>query len=193
MLTVSMGEEAHVRTPNTRQVIQVYTDPTIPDDPIGPIGTDERAWAWAQVIAEKHYAGWLHYLAGRPVPGLILATAVTVEGLARRRPHPQGCFTWQVEGAALITAAGVTLPELEQSLSDYRTAAGRIDRKRSVSAERARAICADMERGEHPRDAIAAHKLPSVPRIEVPVPAPDVPVQEALRFYREAMVSGEVS
>lgn len=175
-----------------KQIIQVFAHPSPDDGPIGPFTTDENAWTMAETIAEKHVVGWLFHLRGTPVEGFRLATSVTVEGLAHRKPHPHGTYTWQVEGAALIQATGLTPPALDAFLADYRTMAGRVERMRSASADRARKICAAMEEGVHPRAAINAHKLPSVRRLDPPMPAPPDPTADVLTFYREAMVNGEV-
>lgn len=164
------------------------------EDPLSGFTSDAAAWTMANDIAEKHVAGWLFQLAGRPVEDFELATLVRVEGLTRKRPHPEGVFTWQCEGAALLIAAGLDTYGLDVYLSDYRTAAGRIDRKRDASSIRAAQICREMEAGVHPRDAIARHKPARVPAL---VNVHDRPVPEdtaaQLAYYRGLVVSGEVS
>lgn len=151
----------------------------------------EHAWTIAETSAENHVAGWVFYLANRPVPGFRLATAVRVEGVPRRKPHPQGTFTWQCEGAALLIASGFKDPTgWEAYLSDYRTAEGRIDRKRNASSARAHLICVEMERGEHPRDAIKRHGLPPVPRVTAPAMTSEDAA--ALAFYRQMVAEGEL-
>ena len=176
-------------------VQQVYAlgDNTYRVDPLGPFTTDRNAWNIAEDAVEKHIAGWLHYLAGRPVPGFELATLVHVDGLTRHRPHPRGCFTWQCEGAALVIAAGLSPAGLDVYLSDYRTAEGRIDRKRSASSQRAALICAEMDAGAHPRDAINRHKLPPVKRDAVTQPVTMTNEDAAaLAFYRQMVAAGEL-
>jgi hypothetical protein len=164
-------------------------------DPLGPFTTDENAWMIAEAAAEKHVAAWLFILAGRPVPGYEAAELVHVDGLARRKPHSQGRFTWQCEGAALLIATGLNDVELDARLSDYRTAEGRIDRVRSASSQRAALICAEMEAGVHPRVAIDRHRLPSVRRDIVTTTSPTLPPGDAaaLQFYREMIAAGELA
>ena len=120
------------------------------------------------------------------------ATLVRVEGLTRKRPHPEGVFTWQCEGAALLIAAGLEPAGLDVYLSDYRTAQGRIDRKRDASSIRAAAICQEMEAGVHPRDAIARHKPARVPALTNVHDRPAPPSDEgaALAYYRSLVLSG---
>lgn len=152
----------------------------------------EHAWTIAEASAENHVAGWIFYLANRPVPGFRLATAITVAGLPRRKPHPQGTFTWQVEGAALLIAAGFKDPTgWEVYLSDYRTAEGRIDRKRNASTVRAHLICVEMEAGAHPRVAFDRHRLPPVPRVTAPAMTSED--HAALEFYRSMVARGELA
>jgi hypothetical protein len=169
---------------------------------IGPFTTDANAWAMAEHVAEQHLAGWLFHLAGRPVyvetadgttRRFQLAHLVTVEGLERRNPHPQGDFTWQVEGAALVMATGMKTPALNAVLADYRTDHGRITRRRTASARRIKLMCAAVEAGATPRQAFDTFKLPSVQRSDFEaIPATPPPTDDVLAFYREAMVSGEV-
>lgn len=173
------------RRPHSNRVIWTYPD-SGDEDLI--FTTPENAWMIAENSAEHHVAGWLFYLADRPVPEFRLATQVTAEGLPRHRPHPNGTFTWQVEGCALIIAAGLDQPALDAYLSDYRTAEGRIDRLKSASSKRAALICAEMEAGAPPRVAIDRHRLPSVKR------GPSLDEQDiaALAFYREMVSAGEL-
>ena len=176
-----------------RQIVQVYDlggGRTREDALVAPT-TDAAAWKWAEEIAERHVAAWLHEFAGQPVPDFEPALAVRIEGLARKNPHPNGSHVWQVRGAALILASGLQDPgAFEVFLSDYRTAEGRIDRKRSASSERARDICRAMEQGEHPREAIASRRLPSVPRIPTPNTSPRHDDDAAaLAFYRSLVAA----
>lgn len=167
---------------------------------IGPFTTDANAWAMAEHVAEQHLAGWLFHLAGQPVyvdtadgtRRFQLAHLVTVEGLERRNPHPQGDFTWQVEGAALVMATGMKTPALHAVLADYRTDNGRITRRRTASARRIKLMCAAVEAGATPRQAFDAFKLPSVTRRDFEAKPVSAPTEDVLAFYREAMVSGEV-
>jgi hypothetical protein len=123
------------------------------------------------------------------VPDLELAVTVTVEGLARHKPHPQGRFTWQVEGAALVIAAGLETPgAYDVILNDYRTARGRIDRKRSASSDRARLICAAIDLGLTPREAFERFKLPSLARQADPS-IPTDPDAAALEYYRSLVAA----
>lgn len=175
-----------------RQIVQVFGRGAREDALAAP-AQDGHAWTFAESIAEKHIAGWLFYLAGRAVPEFELATSVRVEGLTRRKPHANGSYTWQTEGGALLIATNMDASALEVYLSDYRTAQGRVDRARSASSQRAASICAAIESGVSPRDAIAAHKLPSVKR---QVAAPRTPSHNddsaALAYYRQLVASGDI-
>lgn len=175
----------------TNRVIWTYPDS---GDEDLVFTTPENAWRVAENSAENHIAGWVFWLSDRPVLGYRLATQVTIEGLPRRKPHPQGRFTWQCEGAALLIATGLdTVERLEAYLNDYRTTEGRIDRKRdTASRERVRLICAELEAGVHPRDAIARHRLPSVKRDAVTQPMTNEDAA-ALAFYRQMVSAGELA
>lgn len=180
-----------------RQIVQVFPlgGDRVREDPLVAPTQDDVAWEFAEVIAEKHVAGWLFMLAGKPVPGFELATSVRIEGLARHKPHPNGSFVWQTQGSALLIAARLGDVQLEHRLSDYRTAEGRVDRARSASSDRARMICEAMEAGVPPGTAIAAHRLPSVRRdavTEAASPRVGSSDAERLAYYRGLLVSGEV-
>jgi len=97
-----------------------------------------------------------------------------------------------VEGAALLIASGFQDPTgWEVYLSDYRTAEGRIDRKRDASSVRAHLICVEMEAGAHPRVAIDRHRLPPVPRVTAPTMTSEDAA--ALEFYRSMVAAGELA
>ena len=167
------------------------------EDQIGPFTTDANALLFAEDVAEKHTAGWVFYLAGREVPAFELATLVRVEGLERRRPHPQGVRVWQCEGAALLIMTGLEPDpaKLHAYLEDYRVTEGRIDRKRTATSVRAALICAEIERGVHPKEAFDRHKLPSVTRdavIQAAAANPHAQDEAALRYYRQLVSAGEV-
>jgi hypothetical protein len=136
--------------------------------PITGLTTDDTALALGRDIVQQHYVGHLRALRGDPVPDLELADAVTVRGVAQA-VHYLGSVTWQVKGYALLRMAGIELPKIDLELADYRTERGRLLRGKSSSAERAREICEAIERGEHPRDAIARHRPPR------PAEDPDAP------------------
>lgn len=177
----------------TLEVVQGFTlpDKNVREDAIVGFTTVENAWALAEATAEKHVVGWLLHLAGTPVEDFELAAWVSCRGLPRRRPHPSGAMTWQTEGCALAMATGLDRPALDAYLADYRTAGGRIERKRSASSRRAALICAELEAGVATDVAIGHHRLPSVRRNPA-VPAPPSADAASLRYYRELVASGEV-
>lgn len=180
-------------THKVRQIVQVFPlgGERFREDPLVAPAQDAVAWEFAEVIAEKHVAGWLFLLAGKPVPGFELATSVRIEGLARHKPHPNGSFVWQTQGSALVIATRLDIPQLEHRLSDYRTAEGRVDRARSASSDRARMICEAMEAGVPPGKAIAAYRLPSVRRdavTETALPPPGSSDAEKLDYYRSLII-----
>jgi len=179
-----------------RQIVQRYAlgSNRFRDDILPGFSTDRAAWTMAEDVAEKHIAAWLFELTGQPVPGFEPATLVRVEGIARRNPHPEGSFTWQVEGCALLIAQGLDPAGLQVYLSDYRTSEGRIDRLRSASSQRAALICAEMEAGTPPQVAFERHKLPSIHR-RASVTNPRLSGDDdaaALAFYRSLVAAGEV-
>lgn len=191
------------KEPKIPRVIQAYRVGPEPDDIRNDelrFTTEDNALIIARNAAETHLAGWLFILNGEPVEGLELATHVTVADLAPYRaiePNVKassaGAFTWQVEGAALMIATGLEPAGLSAYLADYRTAEGRIMRRRSATCERAALICAEMNGGAPPKVAIDRHRLPPLRRGPGQVVSrPEDPDAAALRYYREALVSGEV-
>lgn len=196
---------AHVATrkaPRIPHVIQAYRVGPDPEDirqDVLRFTTEDNALTIARNAAETHLAGWLFVLNGEPVEELELAHSVTVADLSPYRAiEPKvkassaGAFTWQVEGAALLIATGLDPAGLSAYLSDYRTEAGRIMRKRSATCERAALICAEMNADVPPRVAIDHHRLPPLRRGPVDARPDEHPDTAALRYYREMVSRGEV-
>jgi hypothetical protein len=196
------------KAPEKKVVRLVYLDPHYAGpglqtgdhewlEEIGPHANDDGTMATARAAVMAYTAAWVAYLMTGEMTGLWKPpTTVEAVGLPYDRKTQRRSVLWQVEGMALVEAAGLTdlvAAAAAVPVTDYRDlSAGRMRRSSPVAA-RAAAWCDAYDRkkeasGENIRPTMP---MPQVRHAMTEAAATD-PGEEALRFYREAMVSGEV-
>lgn len=196
------------RAPEKKLVRLVYLDPQYAGpglqtgdhewlEEIGPHANDDGTMATARAAVMAYTAAWVAYLLTGELTGPWKPpTTVEAVGLPYDRRTQRRSVLWQVEGMALVEAAGLTdlvAAAAQVPVTDYREmSAGRMRRSSPVAA-RAAAWCDAYDRK---KEASGDNVRPPMPvpgaREAVTEAVPDS-AAEALRFYREAMVAGEVS